>query len=138
MTEFILIRPPFSEPHLHPTPFANKPCGNPKELPADSLGHLLSGMTPQSHLLEPVHEVVGQYHQLEVQLGARPVFRDARIQTETVDAFLDEVLAAGTLVVAVPDIFSRKVAVSGDNLVVIEFFLDTEQLRRGRFGATTF
>ncbi len=138
MPEFILIRPPLGKPHHHPAPFSDKPCRNPEKLPADSPSHLLSTAAPHGYLLEPVHEVVGQNYQLEVQPGAGPVFRNARVQTETVDALLDEILAAGTLVVALPDLFAGKLAVGGDNLVVIELFLDAEQLELLSGRLTTF
>ncbi len=128
MTEFILICPPLGKPYQNPATFPDNPCRNPEKFPSDAMSHLLSAIAPKSHLLEPVHEVVGKHHQLEVQPGASPVPGNARIQTETVDALLDEILTAGTLVVAVPDIFSGKLAVGGYNLIVIEFFLDIEQL----------
>ena len=74
-------------------------CGNPEELPADGSGHLLVGSSPEGLLFEPVHQIVGQHHQFKVDLCAGPTPAHTLVQSEAVDAFLDEVLAAGPLVV---------------------------------------
>ena len=102
-------------------------CGNPEELPPDGSGHLLVGSSPEGLLFEPVHQIVGQHHQFKVNLCAGPTPAHTLVQSEAVDAFLDEVLAAGPLVVEAPDSFSGIKAACGNDLIVVCDGLRLEQ-----------
>ena len=102
-------------------------CGNPEELPPDGSGHLLVGSSPEGLLFEPVHQIVGQHHQFKVNLCAGPTPAHTLVQSEAVDAFLDEVLAAGPLVVEAPDSFSGIEAACGNDLIVVCDGLRLEQ-----------
>src|SRR5208283_5922079 len=102
-------------------------CGNPEELPPDGSGHLLVGSSPEGLLFEPVHQIVGQHHQFKVNLCAGPTPAYTLVQPETVHAFLDEVLAAGSLVVEAPHSFPGIKAACGNDLIVVGDGLRLEQ-----------
>ncbi len=98
-SEFLFIRPPFSQLEPGYPAARGQLRRNQEKLSPDSSSHLL--LISQSCLLEPVHQVVGQHDQLEVKPCPCPcpAFRNALVQAESIDTLLDEVLAAGTLVV---------------------------------------
>ena len=103
-------------------------CRYPEKLPANGTGHLLCGSMSKNFFLEPVHQVIGQHDQLEIEPGACPMSRNTLVQTESVDAFLDKVLAAGTLVVDSPDIFPGSLAVGNNYLIIIKILLNAKKL----------
>ena len=127
--EFLLVGPPFRqlEPDLA-TATRGQFRRYPEKPPANGTGHLLCSFTTKGLFLEPVHQVVGQHYQLKVEPCPCPASRNALVQAESIDALLDEVLAAGTLVVKTPDIITRSIAIGGDYLIVVDIFLDAEEL----------
>ena len=79
-------------------------------------------------LVRLLHQVVGQHDQLEIESGSCPMPRNTLVQAESVEALLDKVLAAGTLVVNPPDILARSLAVGGNHLIIIKILLNAQKL----------
>ena len=128
MSKFILVSPPLGKPYLYSTTYLYKFCRNPKELPTNGSSHFLSACATQGLLLEPVHKVVGQQYQFKVQPRSSPASRHVSIQAKIIHVLFNEILTAGPLVITMPDFFSRMLAVSGYDLIIIQLFLDIEQL----------
>src|SRR5271169_1411011 len=126
--KLILKNPVFRELQDESSARGHQFCGNPKEFPADSPGHLLVCCSPEGLLFKPVHQIVRQHHQFKVDLCAGPTPAHTLVQSETVDAFLDEILAAGPLVVKAPHRFSGIKAACGNDLIVVGDGLRLEQL----------
>ena len=101
--ELSLICPPVRQFQFETTPSFNQLGWNPYDFPTDGSCHLLFLLISQSCLLEPVHEVIGQHDQLKIESGSCPAPANTLVQPKSIDAFFDEILTTGTLIIKMPD-----------------------------------
>jgi len=125
--KFHLVGPPIRQLEPDLATARSQFCRYPEKPPANGTGHLLCIFTAKDLFLEPIHQVIGQHDQFEIEPGTCPMPRNTLVQTKSVDALLDKVLTAGTLVVNSPDLLARNLAVGGNHLIIIKILLNAEK-----------
>lgn len=96
-----------------------QPARDKEEPVSYDLNRVLYLLLIQHLFFKEVHEIVGQHQEFKPGIVAGVAVRDHLIQTKTVYAFFDEVLAAGPFVIIPPDLPSLFFTVGHDHLIVI-------------------